>query len=231
MTRLLVEAEKALHRFRGAAVMKREKVLKIGRRSNQKLLPALLVLICCFSYASLAAKAKMKVGSNMRVSENLQNGTRKLTESQKIAIENDLNEKAGLNSIRFDTNGELTYDKTEEPVNGSAKFRQAITGAIDDETNEFILVNYSGSKNVIFALMDTGTSAVTLTSTAGKFVEAKRITIYQIRIDFDDYENSEKYTPEEVLRSHTIGILVLFFRRVRFQLRHSRAELYLKPFI
>ena len=29
----------------------------------------------------------------------------------------------------------------------------------------------------------------------------------------------------------SVGIVVLFFRRVKFQLRHSRAELYLKPFI
>ena len=29
----------------------------------------------------------------------------------------------------------------------------------------------------------------------------------------------------------SVGIVVLFFRRVRFQLRHARAELYLKPFI
>jgi hypothetical protein len=165
-----------------------------------------MVLISFYSFAPIVSHAKIIVESTNQDSGKAGNGKHRISSSQKTAIENDLNEKSGLKSIKFDRNGELSYDKSETTGNGSEKFRQAITGAIDDEINVFQLSNYSGSKDVIFAEINEGTTVVTTAFYEGILVEKSKLSIYRMRIDFADYENSEKHTSDEVLRSHTIGI-------------------------
>src|SRR5262249_54670483 len=119
----------------------------------------------------------------------------KLTKGQKAAIERDLRAKTGLNSIGFDKNGRLAYDKSEKANGGSAQLRQAITGAIDDQKNVFQLGDYSNSENIQFASTD-----------AGSFNSTTGITTYQVQLDFADYQDARNLSDTEAIDSFTIGL-------------------------
>ncbi len=110
-------------------------------------------------------------------------------------IETDLRSKSGHQSIRFDKNGFLTYDKNDAAIEGAERMRRALLGAIEDENSIFEIIDCSGSKNIQFAKTDQGTIDT-----------IPRITTYQVLIDFTGFYRSRKLTPPEVLTSYTIGI-------------------------
>ncbi|NNE98337.1 MAG: hypothetical protein HKN25_04870 [Pyrinomonadaceae bacterium] len=120
-----------------------------------------------------------------------------ISDTQKKEIENDLREKMGLASIGFDKHETLIYDKREPAIRGSEKMRELILSAIDDQKNVFLVCNYSGANEVQFAKTDKGWIDVN-----------SRITTYEIMFDFEDFENSRRYTPDVVLESYSLGILL-----------------------
>ncbi len=110
-------------------------------------------------------------------------------------MESDLRKKTGLASLRFDENAELVYDNTEAPNGGSEAMREVILEATNDMMRVFSIVDASESEDVHFALTDQGTVDIT-----------SRVTTYLIRYDYDDFENSRKYTSAEVQESYSLGI-------------------------
>lgn len=112
-----------------------------------------------------------------------------LTEDQMRSLEKDTQIKAGLKSIRFDENGNLTYDKNEKASGGSAKFRQAICGAIDDKKETFRIGNYNDSPDVNFA----------------KSVRAG-VGVISIKIDFADFADAKNLSDRGALDAFSIGL-------------------------
>jgi len=123
----------------------------------------------------------------------------KLSKAEMNAIEKDLQAKTGLTSIKFDSNGKLTYDRSEVAKGGSASLRQAIEGAIDDHKNIFQLGNYSGSESVNFAETDAGTVTVNGNT---------RVTTYQVKIDFADFSDAKNLSDVDALKSFTVGLVL-----------------------
>lgn len=126
--------------------------------------------------------------------ENTSDKKHRLSEEQMKALEKDLRAKTGLQSIAFQ-NGKLTYDSNEVAKGGSAKLREAITGAINDTKNVFQVGDYSGSKSIQFAETDGGS----LDKNTG-------ITTYQVKFDFADFRNARDHSHSEVMDSFSFGL-------------------------
>lgn len=159
-------------------------ILDFERDLVRKLSVGFVISICLLSYGVLITKSKIIINVN-----------RGLSESQKELFEKDLREKTGLQSIGFNQENELDYDVWEVAKSGSQKMREAITGAIDDELNIFQISNYSNAKNVHFAIADKGMIDVNT-----------KITYYELKFDFADFESAKKYSDAEALNSFTLAM-------------------------
>ena len=169
-------------------------------KSNYKIQSILYIILILYLSTIIPCQAKIIIlKESVKVKHRIKS-------AQQKEIERDLREKAGLKSLRFDENGMLIFNKTEKPEKGSKKFRQLITGAIQDQNNIFEIVNYSNSGEFHFAKIDEGTTIALTENKGQRIVENGRVTIYRIMIDFADYKNSQRYSHKEVLQSHTIGI-------------------------
>jgi len=167
-------------------------------RTNRNILALIVLVIVFYLLGSLNTHAKIRV--KLDRSENVVRpvAQRGISDSRVQDFEADLREKTGLQGIKFSENGILNYDKTEEPVMGSRKMREVILGAINDQMNIFEIRDISGAKEIQFAATDIGTIEVN-----------SRITTYQVMFDFADFENTRKYTADEVLDSFSLGINLL----------------------
>jgi RHS repeat-associated protein len=126
---------------------------------------------------------------------NTRDKKHKLTQRQMAGIAGDLQKKTGLGSVRFDKDGQLTYDKNEVAHGGSAKLRDQMTAAIDDKKNGFELGDYSGSRDFSFMNTDPGTND----NNTG-------VTTYQVRIDFADFQNASDHSDTQAMAAYSIGL-------------------------
>ena len=171
-------------------------VLGSKQKSNRSKFLADCLPVLIFLVAPFAIYAEISI-SNGSISDHIRGKYYLVSGANIERIEAELRKTTGLNRITVNKNGVLSYDKNEKSTSGSEKMRRAILGAIDDQKNVFRIINVSRSRKIQFGVTDQGTTDVN-----------SRITTYQIMIDFADFENSRKYTPEEVQKSFTVGIVI-----------------------
>lgn len=178
--------------------MRKVKVLDFEKDLVRKLSIGFFVSVCLLSYGVLITKSKIIVSTN-----------RGLSELQKELFEKDLREKTGLQSLKFNEENELNYGVWEVAQSGSQKMREAITGAIDDELNIFQISNYSNAKDVHFAITDKGMIDVNT-----------KITYYELKFDFADFESAKKYSDAGVLDSFTLAMNL--FHEINHKVSYSQ---------
>lgn len=163
--------------------------------SYRRFSPAIIILAFFLLFIPMIASARIVVISSEYAKTSPEDKKRILSAAQIQELEADLRAKMGLKSLAFNKEGELLYDSLETPQAGSGKLRRIITGAIDDTRNIFEIGNYSGFRNIHFAVTDAGTIDID-----------RHVTVYRVKLDFGDFRDMQRYSPKDVLKSYTLGI-------------------------
>ncbi len=103
-----------------------------------------------------------------------------LNAAQLQQVQASLRHKSGLAELGFDEQGALTLGHREHIQGGAATARALLMAAVDGK-HRYELENHERSPEVAFARLSEG--AVWILDEAGK-----RLTIYQIQLDFADFD-------------------------------------------
>lgn len=167
------------------------------RSSRIFIYTAIIFLIQTILFANFQVRAEILVISGEYIDSHPEDKKHLVSDRRIEEITADLRQKTGLQSIRFDPAGTLVYDELEKAGGGSAKLRRTIKGAIGDERNVFVIGDYSGRRDIHFAVTDEGTLEV-----------RENVRYYRIKIDYRDFKNCRRFTPKEVLRAYTMAIIL-----------------------
>ena len=126
-------------------------------------------------------------------------GWQRLSEKQLQQVRESLSQKSGFMELRFDHQGALTLGNRQRIAGGSATARALLIAAVDSE-NLYELESHERSADVAFARIH---------ESADRFIgeTGKRMTIFQVKIDFDDF--NQLGGDREAKASFEIGIALM----------------------
>ncbi|MEK7831510.1 MAG: hypothetical protein AAB401_10525 [Acidobacteriota bacterium] len=126
-------------------------------------------------------------------------GFRQLNEKQLQQVRESLGRKSGFTELNFDRQGALTLGNRPQVSGGSATARALLIAAVDSQ-NLYELENHDHSADVAFArIYESGDHLIGATG--------KRMTIFQVQIDFADF--NQLGGDREAKASFDIGIALL----------------------